>query len=163
MLDMAKYGNLRDVHIVKIGQIMSEMNANGLFDKQGTVLKGPIPGDIEGHIYQHIGFEELAKWESGSSEAPLPKPDTTDVITLTKLAAEGKFFSVHHLLPEDVIGLDVKFLLDGEPVDSAFVTEAYCPGDETGWIVSYVEGKYVATELRRGNCTAEVTRPDIEE
>jgi len=36
-----------------IERVMYEMNRNGLFDKPGIVLQGPIPGDFEGTPFDY--------------------------------------------------------------------------------------------------------------
>ncbi len=47
LLNLRSYASLSMDDFVMINKVMEEMNRNGLFDKPGTVLRGPIPGDIE--------------------------------------------------------------------------------------------------------------------
>lgn len=60
-----------------------------------------------------------------------------EIITLEKLAAEGKFCSSPLNIPANVHKVDYVFYLDGVKQNNIFLTEVYAPGDDTGWAVVY--------------------------
>lgn len=88
-----------------------------------------------------------------------PVPGLVDIVTLGRLAAEGKFASVDIGLPEDVMSADFTFFLDGHqlPADKLMVREIYAPGDDAGWVVAYKRDQGERwrgeTELIRGRWT----------
>ncbi len=94
----------------------------------------------------------------------------TPITTLSQLAAEGKYASTDHELPQDVATADFKFFLNGklfEPIgdEIGFIKEIYAPGGPSGWAVVYVnrykdEVVYhgVETKLVRGDWRMEITR-----
>ncbi len=47
LLNLRNYSDLSEDDLTMINHAMDEMNKNGLFEKPGRVLQGPIPGDTE--------------------------------------------------------------------------------------------------------------------
>lgn len=84
--------------------------------------------------------------------------ETTPVVTLELLAAEGKFVSTHSGLPQDCQSADWLFTLDGVEYPGLSLTEVYAPGDSSGYAVSYIkkDGEWTAeTAVIRGNWAIE--------
>lgn len=89
---------------------------------------------------------------------PVPQ---TPVKTLIKLASEGKFMSSPLHIPEDVHKGNWVFFLDGislkdGPYKNRFLKEIYAPGDESGYVVMYLESDEdgftaALTEVIHGN------------
>lgn len=87
----------------------------------------------------------------------------THIVTLAKLAAEGKFVSIGHSLPVDLHQTEWLFTCDGKEYPVVDLVEVYAPGDNTGWAVIYVK-KHIGiplgkTEVVRGNWTIERKPP----
>jgi len=110
---------------------------------------------------------------------PMPSlaiPGLTDVVTLTRLADEGKYACSHlPSLPTNRLALDWKFFLDDElyepagsnQIGQSFIKEIYAPGDDSGWAVVYVnkrvdgEVRYTTeTMIVHGNWRIETTLMD---
>lgn len=64
-----------------------------------------------------------------------------DVITLERLAAEGKFASSPLSIPANVHNADYAFWFNGVKQSNIFLTEIYAPGDESGWAIVYRPGE----------------------
>lgn len=47
LLNLRNYSGLSTDDFIMVNRVLDEMNKNGLFDKPGRVLQGPIPGDTE--------------------------------------------------------------------------------------------------------------------
>lgn len=74
----------------------------------------------------------------------------TPIVTLARLAAEGKFASVDLMLPESLMLMNPNVTLNGEPF-TRFITEIYAPGDETGYVLAYPYDRNAGIELIKGN------------
>ncbi len=88
----------------------------------------------------------------------------TSPVTLSKLAAEGKFASVPLGLPTDIKSVNWSILFEGS-ICALSILEIYAPGDETGWAVVYkppVEGMQCGEiEVIHGRWTLERGRHDF--
>lgn len=87
-----------------------------------------------------------------------PVTPATDIVTLERLAAEGKFMSAKHQLPANWMTGNFAFTLNGVTLTNPelFFVEIYAPGNETGWAVVYkkrTKGEHWdgATEVLHGN------------
>ncbi len=78
-----------------------------------------------------------------------PTPQA-DLVTLERLAAEGKFVSATHELPPDVCTARRDIWLNGRPYHEP-VAEIYAPGDESGWAVVFDDLDTGNTSLVKGN------------
>ncbi len=82
-------------------------------------------------------------------------PGLTPIVTLERLAAEGKYLSVAHHLPHDHTQQDFTFFYNGKEIDKLrYFIEMYAPGDDTGWAVLYGKDhsdRQYDLEVIRGN------------
>ena len=90
----------------------------------------------------------------------VPIHGLSDISTLERLTAEGKYFSSLHQLPEDVAAANLRITLDGRHMNHLGIKEVYCPGDDAGWAVVYKEPRQgnefgAETEIIRGNWRVE--------
>lgn len=80
----------------------------------------------------------VAATSFGGLSVAAPIQELTRVVTLEKLAAEGKFASVSLGLPQDHDYPGYHILLDGKEFDG-FVSEVYAPGGPAGWAVAFAD------------------------